>query len=389
MLILLHYQNSNLFHSPKLQSIPFTKTPIYSIHQNSNLFHSPKLQSIPLTKTPIYSIHQNSNLFHSPKLQSIPFTKTPIYSIHQNSNLFHSPKLQSIPFTKTPIYSTHQNSNLFHSPKLQSIPLTKTPIYSIHQNSNLFHSPKLQSIPFTTYTSLQQRIHETVTTFRSWGVNSVVQWSYIDSSTIPTPSPNHLCTFVWREVDRTPVKVSVDRNVDYPLSTGFLHYKPASPLLHYRPYFPWLEVLLSRRTAPRSPYFVRLVDGQPLTGHGFLTSNYGWMMVLQTLVTEKQPPFNLNWPSAAVGHTIGKTTNTLTHLMLYYTEKRPNHNLMYTVDNTFSYCSKSSYAHVQNLLRMLTVLKTGQVVIHRTFPQTWVSVNGVMSLSDIKQQSDH
>ena len=36
-----------------------------------------------------------------------------------------------------------------------------------------------------------------------------------------------------------------------------------------------------------------------------------------------------------------KCPNTSTHLMsLYYTKKRPNHNLIYTVDHTFGYHSK-------------------------------------------------
>ena len=34
-------------------------------------------------------------------------------------------------------------------------------------------------------------------------------------------------------------------------------------------------------------------------------------------------------------------TNPLTHLMSpYYTERLPNHNLLYTMDHTFGYCSQ-------------------------------------------------
>ena len=42
-----------------------------------------------------------------------------------------------------------------------------------------------------------------------------------------------------------------------------------------------------------------------------------------------------------VGRTCGETTNTLIHLMLlYYTERRPKHDLMYTVDHILGYCNK-------------------------------------------------
>ena len=78
-----------------------------------------------------------------------------------------------------------------------------------------------------------------------------------------------------------------------------------------------------RRNHPRSPNFVRVVHTtgtQPLIGQGFLTINNSRMTVLQTC---------------------GKLTNMLTHLMSpCYTERRPNHNLMYTVGHTFSYCSQ-------------------------------------------------
>ena len=54
-----------------------------------------------------------------------------------------------------------------------------------------------------------------------------------------------------------------------------------------------LEVFLGGGTAPRLPHFVRVVHtivGQPLIRHSFLTVNNSQMTVLQTLVTERQPP---------------------------------------------------------------------------------------------------
>ena len=52
-------------------------------------------------------------------------------------------------------------------------------------------------------------------------------------------------------------------------------------------------------------------------------------------------PFNSQGHIGTGPQTHGKMTNTLTHLMLlYYTERRLNHNLMYNVDHTFSYPSK-------------------------------------------------
>ena len=45
---------------------------------------------------------------------------------------------------------------------------------------------------------------------------------------------------------------------------------------------------LGSATAPRSPHLVR--GRQPLIRHSFLTVNNSPMTVLQTLVTERQPP---------------------------------------------------------------------------------------------------
>ena len=118
------------------------------------------------------------------------------------------------------------------------------------------------------------------------------------------------------------------------------------PNSHYRRYVPQLEIFLGGGTAPRSPHFGRVghtTGRRPLlqTGHGFLTVNNSRMSVLQTLVTKKQPPListYLWWPSF---EHVAKTTNTLTRLMSpYYTKRRSNHNLMYTMDHTFGYHSK-------------------------------------------------
>ena len=60
---------------------------------------------------------------------------------------------------------------------------------------------------------------------------------------------------------------------------------------------PRLEFFLGSGTAPpRSPHFVRVVHtigGRPLIGHSVLTVNNSRMTVLQTMVTEKQPPLTL------------------------------------------------------------------------------------------------
>ena len=68
------------------------------------------------------------------------------------------------------------------------------------------------------------------------------------------------------------------------------------PHSHYRRYVLRLEVLLGGGTALRSPHFIRVVHTtgrRPLIGHGFLTVNNSRMTVLQTLVTERQPPLNV------------------------------------------------------------------------------------------------
>ena len=96
---------------------------------------------------------------------------------------------------------------------------------------------------------------------------------------------------------------------------------------------------------PRSPHFVRVVHTigkRPLIGHSFLPINNSGMTV-QALVTKKQPPLTLThlWRN-----------NTLTHLMsLYYTKRRLNNKLMYTVDHTIGY-------H-RNPLHMFMVSKSG------------------------------
>ena len=48
----------------------------------------------------------------------------------------------------------------------------------------------------------------------------------------------------------------------------------------------------------------------------------------------------------------------------YYTERRLNHNLMYTVDHTFGYRIRNSYAHAQNRLRMPTVPKSEAEILN-------------------------
>ena len=59
---------------------------------------------------------------------------------------------------------------------------------------------------------------------------------------------------------------------------------------------PRFEVFLGSGTAPRLSHFIQDVQtkgGRPLIGHSFLTVNNSEMTVLQTLVTEKQPPLPL------------------------------------------------------------------------------------------------
>ena len=51
-----------------------------------------------------------------------------------------------------------------------------------------------------------------------------------------------------------------------------------------------------RTPPPRSPHFIRVVHttgGRPLIGHDVLTVNNSLMTVLQTLVTETQPPLTI------------------------------------------------------------------------------------------------
>ena len=79
----------------------------------------------------------------------------------------------------------------------------------------------------------------------------------------------------------------------------------------------------------------------------------GRMTVLQNVGQRKATSINLISSLVAVRRTRSKTTNTLTHLMSpYYTERRPNHNLMYTMDHTFSYHSKNFiYARAKSSVR--------------------------------------
>ena len=134
------------------------------------------------------------------------------------------------------------------------------------------------------------------------------------------------------------------------------------PLSHYGWYIPWLEILLCGGTAPRSPHLVRVVHttgGEPLLGHTSLTINNSRITVLQTLVTEKQPPLTSTHLRQPSDQHVPKRPIPLLNLMsLYYNERRPNHNLKYTVDHTFSYrskkfinaCAKSSvHAHITEI----------------------------------------
>ena len=88
-----------------------------------------------------------------------------------------------------------------------------------------------------------------------------------------------------------------------------------------------------------------------MIGHVFLTVTKSRMTLLQTLVTEKQPQltFGSRWMNTWQNDQYLKS---LTHLMsLYYIKRRPNHNLMYTVDPLLvtvvkNSCTKSSaHAH--------------------------------------------
>ena len=82
---------------------------------------------------------------------------------------------------------------------------------------------------------------------------------------------------------------------------------------YYGRYIPQLEVFLGGKTAPRLTDIARgfhTTGGWPLIGHGVLTINNSQMTVLQTLVTERQPPLThlqrndqyLNSPYVAVLH---------------------------------------------------------------------------------------
>ena len=92
-------------------------------------------------------------------------------------------------------------------------------------------------------------------------------------------------------------------------------------------------------TAPRSPNFGLVVHNYRQTATDwtkvFLTVNNSRMRVLTNAGHREATSINLSSPLVAVRRTRGETTNTLTHLMSPYT-----HNLMYSVDQTFSYHSQ-------------------------------------------------
>ena len=114
------------------------------------------------------------------------------------------------------------------------------------------------------------------------------------------------------------------------------------PQSHLRQYVPRLEVFSAAEPPPGRPHFIRVVHttgGSPLIGHGFLTINNSKMTVLQTLVTEKQPPLTLTHLWQPSGEHVAKRPHYL--MSPYYTERRLNYNLMYIVDHTFGYYRKN------------------------------------------------
>ena len=113
------------------------------------------------------------------------------------------------------------------------------------------------------------------------------------------------------------------------------------PHSHYRRYVLQLEVILCGGTVPGLPHFIQVVyttSGWPLIGHSFLTISNSRMTVLQMLVTEKQPLLTSTYRRQLSDKRSEMSTST--HLMSpYCSERRPNHNFMYTVDHTSGYHS--------------------------------------------------
>ena len=113
-----------------------------------------------------------------------------------------------------------------------------------------------------------------------------------------------------------------------------------APFTHYRLYIMRLQVFSAPEPPPQvTPFHLSCSHYRRMATDWtqFLTVNNSSMTVLQTLVTVKQPQLTFGCRQM----TSGEMTNTLIHLMSpYYTKRRPNHNLMYTVDHTFGYHSK-------------------------------------------------
>ena len=129
------------------------------------------------------------------------------------------------------------------------------------------------------------------------------------------------------------------------------------PESHYRRYFPRLEILLgSRTTSKENSFLPRFSVSITLQAVYFRIIGIGWNTPVPQLPSEvcMQP-----------SDIVAKRPFTPTGLMLlYYSERRPSHNLTYTFDYTFKYhsmkficeCSDSSaQAHV-NAVRGVKIL---------------------------------
>ena len=103
------------------------------------------------------------------------------------------------------------------------------------------------------------------------------------------------------------------------------------PLTHYRQYILQLQV---------GPRWRNCLPGHLILFELFTLQATGGVICSYNLRNAPvlQLPFKIRLRPCV---TVTKCPCTSTHLMsLYYTERQPNHNLMYTVDHTFGYRSK-------------------------------------------------